>query len=43
MPINPDVALGAEFGDVEFSWTASNVQLYNLALGRAQTRLIPAS
>jgi acyl dehydratase len=33
MPINPDVALGAEFGDVEFSWTASNVQLYNLALG----------
>ncbi len=33
MPINLDVALGAEFGAVEFSWTATNVQLYNLALG----------
>lgn len=33
MPINLDVALGAEFGAVEFSWTATNVQLYNLGLG----------
>ncbi|HEU4361641.1 MAG TPA: MaoC/PaaZ C-terminal domain-containing protein [Mycobacterium sp.] len=33
MPIDLDAALGAEFGAVEFSWTASNVQLYNLALG----------
>lgn len=33
MPIDLDVALGAEFGAVEFSWTATNVQLYNLALG----------
>jgi acyl dehydratase len=33
MPIDLDTALGAEFGDVEFSWTAGNVQLYNLALG----------
>ncbi|BBZ11840.1 MaoC/PaaZ C-terminal domain-containing protein [Mycobacterium branderi] len=41
MPINPDVALGAEFGDVEFSWTASNVQLYNLALGAGADPLDP--
>jgi acyl dehydratase len=33
MPIDLDVALGAEFGAVEFSWTATDVQLYNLALG----------
>jgi acyl dehydratase len=33
MPIDLDVALGADFGTVEFSWTATDVQLYNLALG----------
>jgi acyl dehydratase len=33
MPIDLDAALGAEFGAAEFSWTATNVQLYNLALG----------
>lgn len=33
MPIDLDVALGAEFGTVEFSWVATDVQLYNLALG----------
>jgi len=33
MPIDLDVALGAEFGNTEFSWSATNVQLYNLALG----------
>jgi acyl dehydratase len=33
MPIDLDAALGAEFGAAEFSWTAANVQLYNLALG----------
>lgn len=33
MPIDLEVALGAEFGTVEFSWTATDVQLYNLALG----------
>ncbi len=33
MPIDLDVALGAEFGAVEFSWAATDVQLYNLALG----------
>ena len=33
MPIDLKAALGAEFGATEFSWTATNVQLYNLALG----------
>jgi acyl dehydratase len=33
MPIDPHIALGAEFGAVEFSWTATDVQFYNLALG----------
>ncbi|HEU4360346.1 MAG TPA: MaoC/PaaZ C-terminal domain-containing protein [Mycobacterium sp.] len=33
MPINLDLALGAEFGTHEFSWAATNIQLYNLALG----------
>ena len=33
MPINLDIALGAELEPVEFSWVSSDVQLYNLALG----------
>lgn len=33
MPIDLDVAVGAEFGAAEFSWNATDVQLYNLALG----------
>jgi acyl dehydratase len=33
MPIYLDAALGAEFGAIEFSWTATDIQLYNLALG----------
>lgn len=33
MPIDLDVGLGAEFGAAEFSWTTTDVQLYNLALG----------
>ena len=33
MPIDLDVALGAELEPVEFSWSSSDVQLYNLALG----------
>jgi acyl dehydratase len=33
MPIDLNAALGAELGTVEFSWTTTNVQLYNLALG----------
>ena len=33
MPIDLSVAIGAELPAVEFSWTASDVQLYQLALG----------
>jgi acyl dehydratase len=41
MPIDVDRALGAEFGAVEFSWTATNVQLYNLALGAGADPMDP--
>ncbi|BBX20986.1 dehydrogenase [Mycolicibacter terrae] len=41
MPIDLDVARGAEFGRVEFSWTATNVQLYNLALGAGSDPMDP--
>ncbi len=33
MPIDPEVAIGAELPDLEFSWTVSDVLLYHLALG----------
>src|ERR671915_291644 len=33
MPIDASVAIGAELPEVEFSWTASDVLLYHLALG----------
>ena len=33
MPIDPGVAIGAETGTQEFSWTASDVLLYQLAVG----------
>ncbi|MDT7726859.1 MAG: hypothetical protein QOI21_3435 [Actinomycetota bacterium] len=33
MPIDPTVAIGAELGEVAFSWTASDVLLYHVALG----------
>jgi acyl dehydratase len=33
MPINVDIALGAAIEPAEFSWTASDVQLYHLAIG----------
>jgi acyl dehydratase len=33
VPIDPSVAIGADLGDVTFSWTASDVLLYHLALG----------
>ena len=36
MPIDPAVALGAELGETTFSWTASDVALYNLAVGAAR-------
>ncbi len=33
MPIDPSVAIGAELGSAEFSWTESDVLLYHLAIG----------
>ncbi len=33
MPIDPSVAIGAEVGTQEFSWTSSDVLLYQLAVG----------
>ena len=33
MPIDPDVAIGAELGSLEFAWTESDVLLYHLAIG----------
>jgi acyl dehydratase len=33
MPIDPDVAIGAELPDRSFSWSSSDVLLYHLALG----------
>ncbi len=33
MPIDPDLAIGAELPEVSFSWTRSDVLLYHLALG----------
>ncbi|GAB09485.1 putative enoyl-CoA hydratase [Gordonia araii NBRC 100433] len=35
MPIDPAVALGAELPETTFSWTASDVALYHLAVGAA--------
>ncbi|MDV7241237.1 MULTISPECIES: MaoC/PaaZ C-terminal domain-containing protein [Rhodococcus] len=33
MPIDPNIAIGAELPTLEFAWTASDVQHYHLALG----------
>lgn len=33
MPIDPEVAVGAELPEIEFSWTSTDVLLYHLALG----------
>ncbi len=41
MPIDVDVALAAELAPVEFSWTSSDVQLYNLALGAGSDPMDP--
>jgi len=46
MPIDPDVAVGAEVGALEFSWTSSDVLLYHLAVGagsRPGDNLSPAA
>lgn len=36
MPINPDIAIGAALPDRTFSWTSSDVLLYQLAIGGSQ-------
>jgi acyl dehydratase len=41
MPIDLDVALGAELDPVEFSWSSSDVQLYHLGLGAGGDPLDP--
>ena len=41
MPIDLDVALGAELPPAEFSWTSSDVQLYHLGLGAGHDPLAP--
>ncbi|MGV1087117.1 MAG: MaoC/PaaZ C-terminal domain-containing protein [Mycobacterium sp.] len=41
MPIDLDVALGAELEPVEFSWSSSDVQLYQLALGAGRDPMDP--
>lgn len=33
MPIDPEVAIGADLGETTFSWESSNVLLYHLAIG----------
>jgi len=33
MPIDPSVAIGADLGSREFSWTESDVLLYHLGIG----------
>lgn len=46
MPIDPSVAVGAEVGTQEFSWTSSDVLLYHLAVGagsRTGDHLSPAA
>lgn len=42
MPIDPDVAIGAELGETRFSWTSSDVLLYHLALGAGARPTDPA-
>lgn len=41
MPIDLDVAIGAELEPMEFSWTSSDVQLYHLGLGAGADPLDP--
>lgn len=40
MPIDPDVAIGAELPEIKFSWTHSDVLLYHLALGATELRYV---
>lgn len=41
MPIDLDVAIGAELEPTKFSWTSSDVQLYHLGLGAGADPLDP--
>ena len=41
MPIDVDVALAAELPAAEFSWSSSDVQLYQLGLGAGRDPLDP--
>ncbi|GAA4490239.1 MaoC/PaaZ C-terminal domain-containing protein [Rhodococcus olei] len=41
MPIDPGVAIGAELPAQEFTWTASDVQLYHLGIGAGSRPLDP--
>jgi acyl dehydratase len=41
MPIDLDVALGAELPPTEFSWSSSDIQLYHLALGAGSDPMDP--
>jgi len=41
VPIDLDVALGAELPPAEFSWTSSDVQLYHLGLGAGSDPMDP--
>jgi acyl dehydratase len=41
MPIDLDVALGAELEPIEFSWSSSDVQLYHLGLGAGADPMNP--
>jgi acyl dehydratase len=33
MPIDPEVAIGADLGSIEFAWTSTDVLLYHLGVG----------
>lgn len=36
MPIDPEKAIGADLGTVEFAWTSTNVLLYHLGVGAGE-------
>ncbi|WP_420752010.1 MaoC/PaaZ C-terminal domain-containing protein [Rhodococcus sp. O3] len=42
MPIDPSVAIGAELPSQDFSWSSSEVQLYNLGIGAGSRPTDPA-
>ena len=33
MPIDPEIAVGADLGKTDFAWTSTDVLLYHLAVG----------